>query len=269
MSSTLEQLRDLEKVKSMKIGMCKNSSYWGKSSSVLKSGVCKYFRREVFDKFEWCVMEMMVFGLKSEGMMTNIVNRIKILLMEEIVDEYEKVSCCICLLDRMEKKTFLEKVEDMKRVCEIVKTCKKGRVVSYVHNWYKYNGVVYEDEVKLDKVLTYRKKGDSEELLQWGERLIEFIEKGDEKVIDMYIKMYNGEGEEGVRYRRKEGVYLFMEIMESFFVKDENSKRVFRFVLDQFHKKQMKERRAFGVWMGLMCVKDREKKVDVKIEKLQ
>jgi len=31
----------------------------------LKSGICKYYRRKKFDKFEWCVIEMMLFGLKN------------------------------------------------------------------------------------------------------------------------------------------------------------------------------------------------------------
>jgi hypothetical protein len=183
----MEEMKEMEKVKKMKIGMFKNSSYWGKGSSVLKSGVCKYFRREMFDKFEWCVMEMMVFGVLCEGLMT--INRIKILVMEEIVDEFEKVSMCVVLFERMEKGNFLEKVEDMKRVFEIVKGCKKGRVVSYVNNWYKYNGEVYKDVkdvMKLDKVLKYKKKGDSEGLLVLGERLIGMLEKRDEKVVSVF-----------------------------------------------------------------------------------
>jgi hypothetical protein len=79
-------LSDLEreKVEGMKCGMFNNSSYWGYKSSVLKIGVCKYYRREMFDKFEWCVMEMIIFGLKNNGMMSNIINRIKILIMESI-----------------------------------------------------------------------------------------------------------------------------------------------------------------------------------------
>ena len=76
---------EIKKINGMRCGMFNNSSYWGYRSSVLKSGVCKYYRREMFDKFEWCVMEMMIFGLKNEGMMTNIINRIKILIFEEIV----------------------------------------------------------------------------------------------------------------------------------------------------------------------------------------
>ena len=65
-------------IENMRCGAFQNRSYWGYKSAILKSGVCKYYRREMFDKFEWCVMEMMIFGLKNEGMMTNIINRIKI-----------------------------------------------------------------------------------------------------------------------------------------------------------------------------------------------
>ena len=91
---------EIKKISGMKCGMFNNSSYWGYRSSVLKSGVCKYFRRELFDKFEWCVMEMMIFGLKNVGMMTNIINRMKILIFEEIVvNEIEIINRCIYLFD--------------------------------------------------------------------------------------------------------------------------------------------------------------------------
>ena len=52
---------DKSKIDNMKCGMFNNSSYWGKRSSVLKSGVCKYYRRNINDKYEWCVIEMMIF----------------------------------------------------------------------------------------------------------------------------------------------------------------------------------------------------------------
>ena len=254
------------KLQKMSVGMFNNSSYWGKSSSVLKSGICKYFRRAIYDKFEWCVMEMMIFGIRSEALLTNIINRIKILIMEEIVNDFEKISMCIVLLNRMENKLFLEKVEDMKRICDIVKTCKRGRVVSYLHNWYKFNNIVYDNDIVCNKILKYKKKGDSDRLLKLGERLIEFVENCDEKIYDIYIKMYNWEGVEGSRYRRTDGIYLFIEIMENYFAKDENKKRIFKFVLDRFNKKTMKERKLFGIWLGIMCIKDREKIVDLHIE---
>ena len=68
----------------MKFGIFNNESYYGYSSKELKSGVCKYYRREMFDKFEWCVMEMMSFGIDERGksLVSNIINRLKILIME-------------------------------------------------------------------------------------------------------------------------------------------------------------------------------------------
>ena len=38
-----------------------NMSEFGYKSSILKSGICKYFRRGEKEKFTWCVMEMAKF----------------------------------------------------------------------------------------------------------------------------------------------------------------------------------------------------------------
>lgn len=72
-------------VENIKAGTFNNSSYFGYKSKVLKSGIFKYYRRKKFDKFEWCIIEMMLFGLKNKGLLTNVLNRLKIVLMEEIV----------------------------------------------------------------------------------------------------------------------------------------------------------------------------------------
>jgi len=72
-------------VEDMSYGMFNNRGYYGYSSKVLKSGICKYFRREYFDKFEWCCMEMMLFGVSSSGLVSNLCNRLNILVMEKII----------------------------------------------------------------------------------------------------------------------------------------------------------------------------------------
>lgn len=244
----------------MSYGMFNNKSYWGYSSKELKSGVCKYYRREMFDKFEWCVLEMMSFGIDERGknLVSNIINRLKILIMEEIVvDEFEVVSDCILLFEKIDNnENFIEKVSLVKKICELVKGCKKGRLVSYINNWWRFNKIdesEYEGVV-LKKVLKYKKKGDSQRLLILGEKMIEFLEKKDEKIFDVFNKMYKL-SEEGKRYRRKEGIYLCMEILEDNFCKDENRKRIFKFVLDRFNKKEMKERRSFGIWFVFLVLK--------------
>lgn len=83
-------------------GLFKNKSYYGYNTSILKSGICKYYRREILDKFEWCIMEMVLMGYKNKGIMTNLLNRLSILLMEEIsVREINIVYNCILILHRI------------------------------------------------------------------------------------------------------------------------------------------------------------------------
>ena len=73
------------KMDGMKCGMFRNNSYFGEKSNVLKSGICKYYRRGIWDKFEWCIVEMVLFGFKDSGLVSNLINRLKILLMEEMI----------------------------------------------------------------------------------------------------------------------------------------------------------------------------------------
>jgi len=43
---------DASFVENIKAGTFNNRSYFGYNSKVLKSGICKYYRRKKFDKFE-------------------------------------------------------------------------------------------------------------------------------------------------------------------------------------------------------------------------
>lgn len=244
-----------KKIGLMRVGMFNNSSYWGYKSSVLKSGVCKYFRREMFDKFEWCVMEMILFGLRDNGLMTNIINRMKILIFEEIVvNEIENINKCIYLFDMIDNEAlFWCKVEIMREICNVVKQCKKCRMVSYVNNWWKFNGRNYFN-IELDLVLKYKKNKDSDKLLMLGEWLILFVEEKSENVINVFNKMLEL-SDQGVRYKRKDGIYLYFEILQDMCLKGRN-KKLFDFVLDRFNRKGMKERYMFGVWFGLLCIKN-------------
>ena len=264
MLSLSENLNEIEikKINSISCGMFNNKSYWGYKSSVLKSGVCKYFRRELFDKFEWCVMEMMIFGLKNEGLMTNIINRMKILIFEEIVvNEIEIINKCVYLFDMIDnEERFWSKVEIMKEICNLVKNCKKSRMVSYINNWWRYNKIDYLN-IEVKKVLKYKKNKDSNELLILGEWLIVFIEEKNENVVNVFNKMLELNGE-GVRYKRKDGIYLYFEILEDICLKGKN-KKLFDFVLDRFNRKSMKERFMFGVWFGLMCIKNEDMNLGV------
>jgi hypothetical protein len=258
---------DKEKLDNVKGGMFKNNSYGGHSSQVLKSGICKYYRRKMFDKFEYCLIDMMLFGPSKKALLTNLFNRIRILLMEEIVfTEVGPITQCIRLLDNIESLDFSSQIQNMLKISKIVQTCKRARVVSYIRNYYKIHGNKENlDNVVIDKVIKYKKENDSEILLKYGELFIKYME--DEKhsgnIFNIYNILYNNADriESGKRYRRKDPVYLLFEIIEDKYF---SNKTVFEFAKTMFFRKSMIERHAFGFW--LLCFAWKINKVDFNEE---
>ena len=252
-----KNMLDDTRVDNMKCGMFNNSSYWGRKSSVLKSGICKYYRRNINDKYEWCVIEMMIFGLKSKSLMSNVINRLKILVFEEIpVNEFNKIVVLIEILEQIENAdTWEEKVEKVLNFIELSKTCKRGRICSYANTWWRYNSEKYDFEsIQINNVNKYKKKSDSEELLKLGEQLIHFIENRDIKMIDIFNKMYKLEGKYGKRYRRSDGVYLFWEIIKDMFKNNNKLTKIINYSREIFYKKTLKERPYYAIWVSLFIV---------------
>lgn len=231
-----------------------NMSEHGYSANILKSGICKYFRRGEAEKFEWCVIEMSLFQDHPKGgaLITNLINRLKILLMEDlslgevyiigegirILDEYDK--------DRNQRHLLLD-------FCDLVMKGKRNRITSYVNNWYRHKTYDKKD-ISLDKVLKYKREGDTEELLKLGEDLIHRLEKGDESIFKIFNEMMKITDKCGLRFRRREGVYLWFEILKDYMwpavLND-----VYNFSLNMFTRRGMKERPAFSIWLGLTALK--------------
>ena len=230
-----------------------NQSYHGVKSSVLKSGICKYTRRNEPEKLKWCVMEMARFNEHpdGQGLVTNLINRLKILVMEEIsFNETAMVYYLILLLkwydqDRTQYR-FLE------AFCENIFTCKRNRYVSYQNCCWR--NINYKHcEVTGDHMKSFVKEGDSEEFKELGNKLIHYVEKKDERMFACYKEMISL-GNQGKRYKRKDPGYLWFEILETH-MKGDMKQFIFQFALEQYHKKNMTERHAFAIWIGLMVWK--------------
>ncbi len=232
-----------------------NTSEHGYSANILKSGICKYFRRGEKDKFTWCIIEMSIFQdhPKGSGLITNLINRLKILLMEDlslgevyiigegnrILDEYDK--------DRSKRYLLLD-------FCDLVMKGKRNRIASYVNNWYRHKSYDKKD-ISLDKVLKYKREGDSDELLSLGEDLIHKLEKGgDESIFLIFNEMMKIKENMGLRYRRREASYLWFEILKDY-MWPKQLESVYNFALQMFMRRGMKERPAFGIWLGLIALK--------------
>ena len=248
------------KINGMVVHTCfNNKSYFGYKSNALKSGICKYYRRNESEKFLWCVIEMMLFRFneKGGGLVTNLLNRLKILLMEDM--SCSEIDRCLLGIKKIEEFELSDR-KDYSKIfdfCRIVIEGKKGRNISYINCWWRNNPDNLDlSLISIQRVKKYIKKGDNEEILKLGEKLIEYLDNYDERILDILMKMINIE-KVGKRYRRVEGLYLFMEIVRDYCDNDKLIK-IWDFALEMLNRKSMKERYYYGVWIGSIMWKRNE-----------
>lgn len=231
-----------------------NCSEHGYSANILKSGICKYFRRGETEKFTWCVVEMSLFHdhPKGSGLITNLINRLKILLMEDLsLGEVYIISEGSRLLEEYDKNRDQRHL--LLEFCDLVMKGKRNRITSYVNNWYRHKKYDKKD-IALDKVLKYKREGDSDELLFLGEDLIHRLENEDESIFLIFNEMMKIRENMGMRYRRREASYLWFEILSDYmWPADLND--IHKFSLQMFMRRGMKERPAFGIWLGYIALK--------------
>jgi len=246
------QFLNQQKIDKMSFGVFNNRSFNGFKGSVIKSGICKYTRRAFFEKLEYCIVEMAIFGIKSKPLLTNLLNRLKILIMEEFV--VSNGNLLVELIDKINKveeaDNFDDKIKYLLHFVSTVSKCKRGRICSYYNNFYRFNNIEYNfDEVKLNKVLKYKKNKDTNELLKLGEILIDYIELN-LPIADIFNKLYKLEGKFGSRNRRNTAINIFWEIVFDKFKDNSNFTKIIKFSQDMFLKK-MKESPYYGIWICL------------------
>jgi len=259
--------------KNMKFGgVFHNKSFWGYRATVLKSGICKYFRREMFDKFEWCVCEMLMLGLMNKSLMTNLLNRLSVILMEELVCiEKNIIYNGILILNKIEKcgdGDYFEKIYLVKAFCKLIIKAKRGRLTSYMNNWWanRNDEEVEEFEKEIAQVdiinmkkMGFMKKGDSKRLTKLGGLMINYLDDEDasvrEKIFYLYFQMEKMAENVGLRYRRKTAEYLFIDILEKKYCVNDVNKVIFDFMLKNYNKKKG-EKKAFAIWLGMLYLFD-------------
>ena len=213
-----------------------NSTYWGKKTSVLKGGW--QYGRAMRDKCSGGWMDG-----NYRGIFTNLITGYGFCREELICFELGEISKLVEILDDADRlySTDLEAcIGKLLEFCDRLKPFRRGRVVSYMNCWWRFVDKKFKlDEVVLEKVLKYRKNGDSEELLKYGELFIKFLEEGNEKLFAIFNTLYNMEGKFGRRFRRADAVYLLMEIVKDIYCsKSEKFAKVFDFAMGMFYRKQ-------------------------------
>lgn len=259
-----------------------NRSYNGYNKKVLLSGICKYFRRGMFDKFLWCVIEMALFKYHTKGicLVTNVLNRMRILIMEELLfsENIGVIIDAINIIENIDHRNM--KIEEVIRrlysFCKIVKTCNRSRAVSYYKEWFRYEGEagfeksfeipdIDKTNMVFNRIKKFEKSCDTPQLLQLGEILLKILNSDDDLyeksriIMRLYWEFSKIKETCGRRYRRNKAIYLFWEIIDGHMKnKTDNIVQkwtvIFKFGLNQYFREQLTERHAFGVWMILYCV---------------
>ena len=133
--------------------------------------------------------------------------------------------------------SFDDQIKYLLHFTSIISKCKRGRICSYYNNFYRFNNIEYNlDEVKLDKVLKYKKNKDTNDLLKLGEILIDYIDNKNENIADIFNKLYILEGKYGSRFRRTTAISLFWEIVLDKFKDNSNFTKIIKFSQDMFYK---------------------------------
>lgn len=236
-----------------------NRSKYGYTNTQLKSGICKYFRRGESEKLKWCIFELAEFincqeGNGSKSIISNLISRLKILIMEDLsITSIDVVRYCIERLNEYEQDR--NNLHSLYLFWKAIILGKKSRTCSYVNNWWRFNTVDYNiSNVKPKKILKYKKKEDSDELLLLGELLIDAIDLKKESIIDIFNKLYSLKGKFGRRINRRDGVYLYWEVIKPYF-SNLQQQIIYNFALEMFKRNSLKERPYFGIWLGIMLWK--------------
>ena len=120
---------DFGEMRGGSIFCCKSRS--GFPLDLLKSGIQKYVRRGELNKSLFCCSEMELFTkIGCKGVVTNLLNRLKVILVEDICwNEVGNICSIIDLIDEYEK-SERTKNQCLFRCLYIMKECKKLRYAS-------------------------------------------------------------------------------------------------------------------------------------------
>ena len=120
-------------------------SYYGYKLDILKSAAQKYLRRREETKMLWCVGEIYLFHIFARtqqekrcarGIITNLLNRIIIMMDEELLfAEWDKYLICRSLLEQFEK-SKREDFISLIKVCRILCRSKLLRLNSDIRGYF-------------------------------------------------------------------------------------------------------------------------------------
>lgn len=236
-----------------------SDSLTGISTGVLKSGFQKSLRRRELEDMIWYMEELYLFSIlgKNEkeiktgnAILSNLINRIIVMLDEEMV--FSEVERYLLVREYIELFKKEKKVKYLKVICEVLYDSKICRRNSYSRSyWFHRLG---ECEKVPDEICFQNFK--------------ECFEKGKEEcMIWMFKIFYNDEKSNKVIFRRrKDNIYMIWNYLFHLekVKKNKNIEKVLEWKLNEFFRKERKERFLFLSSCIDICMFYNEKWENVK-----
>ena len=189
----------------------------GYKLDVMKSGIQKYCRRREVDKMIRCLVEidsLSKYGNASKGIRTNLINRIKVISVEEL---------CFCDAGK-----FLRIIRNIKaweesnrtnrellvEICHILCGGELLRLCSDIKNYFFNTSLKRKNKSNLS--LKYKKKNDNKKILRYLEEFIVNLDNNNDELFYWALKIMM-KGVKGVkggtRWRRKDCEYIIWEVL--------------------------------------------------------
>ena len=273
MSESILKCIDQKRSKIIYINLSRSISYYGYPLDLLKSAVQKYLRRREFDKMIWTVAEIYIFQLFPEkkaifpirNIMTNLLNRIIIMLDEEMVfTECTKYLLVRHYIDDFEK-TNRSDFSCLYKICKILTTSKMIRRNEDIRGFW-------DDERSGYSVTTIHTNSEPENDDYYFQQFKYCFEKKDHACFKWMFKIFNKKEEGDVtRFRSKENIYMIWKYLFSRKNIKENKplRKCLLYRLLEFKKKNRSERFIFitaAIDIAMNLENTVENKVENKVE---
>lgn len=214
----------------------------GHNIAVLKSALQKYCRRKNLSNIYWVVKEIYLFlqlatdEKKKTGnaIVSNLINRFIVIMNEEMLfTEVSRYLLCMHYIEKFNA-SYREDMRYLLAIAKIIQTSRICRRNSYCRAFWgdkEYNDL--DDVTSKEKMFT---------------NFVELFNCKNEECFYWLFRLFNGNFlSETVRFRRKEYIYVIWEHLFSLdIVKNQsNVKKVLKLRLEEFYKKNRKERFMF------------------------
>ncbi len=253
MSKILEFMPEQPKESKIAYRTCFSSlSYYGYKLDILKSGLQKYLRRREEEKMLWCLGEIYLFKVyanseqekkATRGIITNLINRIIVMLDEELLFiEWDKYLIIYNLIEKFEKEERNDFVSLIK-ICKILCNSRLLRRNSDINAYFNFE--MRKADSKKPEILEEREEG--EDVDNWHFRNFKaYFEKGDINCFYWMYKIYiaRREGDKR-RFKRKENIYMVWEFLLKIGFGNPLLTKCLNYRLKEFFNKSKKERGIF------------------------